>query len=269
MRRTLQRLLFWAGILLGGCAPPETPNEPAGTAPLPYVPPRGNGGALVYSGTGSWPYESRALLDILHQHGVPAWQVVESQLSEMSLDQLASFSLLVMGGGDSNTIVGALTPDTRAKLREAVQERGLNYLGFCAGAWIAVGPSPPAGEDLRFGLGLFDSVFLDFTSMHRDGKEFAMIKAIFGDRSFRDLLWWGGPVTFDQPGAVVARYADGSPAISQTMSGSGFVLISGLHPAVGADMIRGLGLQDSDGENLDYAWTLLDAAMHQTRLPAF
>ncbi len=100
------------------------------------------------------------------------------------------------------------------------------------------------------------------------GKPFALDEAQFADGTRRKLLWYGGPVTPEIPGGVIARYSDGSPAISQMQSGKGFVIISGLHPAATKSILDWLGIRDQEAIAPEFAWELLRAVIQGKALSA-
>jgi glutamine amidotransferase-like uncharacterized protein len=68
----------------------------------------------------------------------------------MSESDLRPYRLLIVPGGNLINIGKSLTSDTTAKIRDSVQ-RGLNYLGICAGASIA-DDSPYNGLNLTSGV---------------------------------------------------------------------------------------------------------------------
>jgi len=190
-------------------------------------------------------------------------------LDSMPLDELSKYALMIFPGGDAPTITKSLTADTHAKLREAVQKRGVDYLGFCAGAWLAISPAPQPGEDVFYGIGVVAGPIQQQNYLYKEGREFAIAKASFPDGTHRDLLWYGGPITPDIPGGVLAKYPDGTPAITQINSGEGLVIVAGLHPTANLAILNVLGLSDPEAIAPDYAWKLIAAGIHHTPLPAF
>ena len=223
--------------------------------------------ALLFSGSGTWSIEVASLEDILTSHGVSFQKVTSAEMNTMNVADFANFGLLIFPGGSGGTQAGSLSSATKAALREAVQVRGVSYVGFCAGAFIAVAPKPAAGKDVSYGLGIVPGSELEYYYLENQGVPMAMTKNTFADGTSRDVLWYGGPMTPNTPGTVVAKYPDGSPAISEMWSGNGFVMISGPHPA--APPAAKAGFNDSDGADYDLAWTLMSAALHQQPLPVF
>lgn len=276
----LMILMMLASVLCVGCAMPVGPAGPASPAQAPAseperpLAPHSNPGgahtdALLFTGPSAWGAEVESLEEILYSHGTTYREVTPAQLEAMSLTELASFSALVIPGGDAPTMTRSMSAATHAKLREAVQEQGLNYLGFCAGAWLAVAPAPAPGEDVVYGLGLVNGPVQELTALARQGREFAIAQALFPGGNKRNLLWYGGPITPDIPRGVVAKYPDGTPAISQLHSGKGFVVISGLHPAATLGVLNVLGLQEREAIAPEFAWQLLEAVIAQKELPTF
>lgn len=195
--------------------------------------------------------------------------MTSDELDRMSLDELSQFKMLIFPGGGGSTQANSLGADTHARLRAAVQERGVSYIGFCAGAFIAVAPAPESGKDVSYGFGIVNGPFLDYYYLENQGKLISMTLESFADGTKRDLLWYGGPVTPNTAGGVVAKYPNGDPAITQIWSGKGFVMLSAIHPAA-PQRIRDLyGLRDSDGLDYELTWKLLDSAINQRPLQAF
>jgi glutamine amidotransferase-like uncharacterized protein len=259
-------------ILIPACAMPLGSAGPAASQSNHPPTSHRNGGrtdVLLFSGAASWGAEVDSLAEILLEHGVTYQEATSEELNAMSSDELAGYSLLIVPGGDAPTLTASLTTATHAKLRYAVQSQGLNYLGFCAGAWAAIAPAPAPGGDVSYGLGIVDGPVEQQNYLSKQGREFAISRAAFPDGSQRDLLWYGGPVTPDTPGGVIAKYADGTPAISQMWSGQGFVIVSGLHPAANVLIMNALGLNDPEAIDPDFAWKLLNSGLNRLPLPAF
>ncbi len=225
--------------------------------------------ALVYGGDGVWQDEKRSIENILTERGATWKEVSSAELEAMSVDEIASFGLLIFPGGSGGTQTRSLSVETHVKLRQAIQERGVSYIGFCAGEWIAVAPNTPPGEKAEYGFGLYDGKVLDFYRLTNEGVETSILPLSFADGTKREVFWYGGPVTPDVPGGVVARHPDGTPAITQVWSGKGFMILVGPHPGASQAARESFGLQDPDGVDFDLEWTLFEAALHQKPLQAF
>ena len=95
-----------------------------------------------------------ATTDVLLYNGTGVstsdWQTTESLIQSQGW----SYELIVIPGGIGGTITSYLTPETRLNLRQAVQDQGVGYVGFCAGAWIAVGPEAQSSATATYGLAI-------------------------------------------------------------------------------------------------------------------
>ena len=268
--------LFVSVFLLSACAMPLglSSSAPAAGAPATTHPPSSHrtgrhADVLLFAGAASWRSEIESLENILLEHGATYQEITSLQLDALSLDELLDYSLLIIPGGDAPTLTASLSAATHARLREAVQKGGLNYLGFCAGAWAAIAPAPAPDGDVSYGLGIVDGPIQKPNYLSEEGREFAISRAIFPGGKRRDLLWYGGPVTPELPGGVIVRYADWSPAVTQINSGQGYVIVSGLHPAATEPILNALGINDPEAIDPEFAWQLLDAGIRRSPLPAF
>jgi hypothetical protein len=252
-----------------GCA--KAHDHSAVDAHRPLASYRGNSdrSVLVFTGDSIWISEADSIESILQDHRVSYQEVDSKGLDQMTLDQIASYGLLIIPGGYAPTVTGSLSHQTHENLREAVQQRGLNYLGFCAGAWLAEAPAPAPGQDVVYGVGLIDGPLLQENYLEKEGYEFKIVSAEFPGDERKNLLWYGGPITPEIPGGVVARYPDGTPAITQVHSGLGFLTLSGLHPTATPGILSVLGFTDLSAVAPDFTWALLDSSMNQQPLPTF
>ncbi|MGH9575516.1 MAG: hypothetical protein ACRD40_18565 [Candidatus Acidiferrales bacterium] len=67
-------------------------------------------------------------------------------------------------------------------------------------------------------------------------------------------------------GSVVARYPDGTPAVAQGVVGSGWGVLSGVHPEAPENWRRGMNFFTSVDVDNRYAATLIQAALNRTPL---
>jgi glutamine amidotransferase-like uncharacterized protein len=253
-------------------SPQPTPTPPvASPSPLPTgVPARDyKVDVMLFNGDGVWASEEKSIKSMLLSHNATFEEVDSEELDAMSLEDITKFGLLIFPGGSGGTQSRSVSAATHARLREAVQKRGVSYIGFCAGAFIAVAPAPAPGKDVSYGFGVVDGPELEYYYLENKGVNAAMTKLKLADGTSKDILWYGGPITPKTQGGVIAKYPDGNPAITQLWSGSGFVILSGVHPTATQNMLTSLGVKSSDGIHLDFAWTLIDSALHQASLPAF
>ena len=224
---------------------------------------------MVFNGAGAWQDEVTSLESILTTNGASYQEVNSAGLDAMSVDDIAKFGLMIFPGGAGGTEAAGISAATHANLREAVQVRGVSYLGFCAGAFIAVAPAPAAGQDVSYGVGVVAGPVLNYYTLENQGVTIAMTLESFPNGTTRDLIWYGGPVTPNTPNGVIAKYPTGDPAISEMWSGKGFVILSGPHPAAPQSTRDAFGLVDTDGLDFTLAWQLISAALNQTILPTF
>ncbi len=224
---------------------------------------------LIYGGPGSWRAEIEALKRILYDHKATYEVFTPAQMNQMKIEDYDKYKAILFAGGDASVVRSALSSQTHANIREAVQSNGLNYLGFCAGAWIAVAPEAAPGEDVGYGIGVVKGPYLELNFLAKSGQEHTLDLASFPDGRRRNLLWYGGPVTPNISGKVVVKYSDGTPAISQIRSGKGLVVISGLHPAVTKQILDYIHIGNAEAIAPDFAWSLLEAVIKQKSLPTF
>lgn len=223
---------------------------------------------LLFNGIGISTSDWQTTESILKANGFSYKLANSSQLNAMSLEEMTKFGTFVFPGGYGNQITNGLTTTTRLNLRRAVREHGVGYVGFCAGAWVAVNPEVRLDQLANYGFGIAEGKHLSL--YHPEGRTPTadMVMVTFADGSKRDLVWWGGPYTPEWTNGVVARYKTGEPAISQTYAGRGYVIISGPHPEAPQGWRNTAGT-DSDGLDYDIAVDMINAAIDQQPLQAF
>jgi glutamine amidotransferase-like uncharacterized protein len=224
--------------------------------------------ALLFNGTGVSISDWQTTESILKANGFTYQLANSAQLSAMTLDEISDFGVVIVPGGSGGTIAGNVDPATRILLRQAVRERGVGYVGFCAGAWVAVGPEAETLKTASYGFALSKGSVLTLFEPNGQTPTAAMVPVSFPDGTSRQLVWWGGPATPEWKNGVVARYDDGEPAISQIFSGSGLVVISGPHPEAPQGW-RATAGYDSDGLDQDIALDMINAALKKEPLPVF
>lgn len=242
--RSIQLGLCALAFALAACKPAESNGAP----PI-----------LLFNGTGVSPNSVRALEAILKDSRLQYATVNSRQLNGMNESQLMSHRLLIVPGGNFITIGDHLTPGTAANIRQAVQG-GLNYLGICAGGLLA-GDAPSNSfhlTDVRFGF---------YAEVNRGIHKAAVTIATAGAPAL-EHYWEDGP-HFAGWGAVVGKYPDGTPAIAEGMSGKGWVILCGVHPEAPENWRQGMTFATPASPANAYARTLIDAALHGTRLPHY
>lgn len=193
---------------------------------------------LLFNGQGISTSDWQSFQSILKEMNLETETANSAQLEAMTLEQLKQYSLIIVPGGKASTISSGLSGAARLRVRQAVRDFGVSYLGICAGAWAAVGTQANSNA-------VADVVPVQFA----DGRS-------------RQLVWYGGPATPEWAGGVVARYSDGKAAISQAYSGKGFVVLSGPHPEAPQGWRNTAG-NDPDGLDYDITKELIVSALNR------
>jgi glutamine amidotransferase-like uncharacterized protein len=215
---------------------------------------------LVFDGTGTSDSDVAAIESVLTEGGLAYTTASSSRLDEMSNVELAAYRLLIVPGGNFETMGNHLQPTTAAKIHSAVQN-GLGYLGICAGAFIA-GDSPYNGFNLTGG------VRFHFYSDESRGIRKAAVAVARPREPPIDQYWEDGP-ELSGWGEVVAKYPDGTPAIVEGPVGRGWAILVGVHPEAPASWRRGMAFATTVDVDRAYAATLVNAALQRTTLPHF
>lgn len=108
--------LFAVALLAAGCEPRLAP-------------------ILLFDGEGTSPNDVAAIETILTTNGFDYATANSRQLNAMSSARLRQYRLLLVPGGNFLVMGKNIKPST-GKVHDAVQS-GLNYLGVCAGAFLA------------------------------------------------------------------------------------------------------------------------------------
>lgn len=207
--------------------------------------------ALIYDGPGAAPADVNALLGIVKDLGLTYSLVNADDLNSMSLDDIAKYGLIVWPGGYAGTATKALKPETRTRVRQAVVEKGVSYIGFCAGAFMAASPPAANGGHPEYGFSIvpYESILPEYEPNGKHQHDYAQIVTVsLPDNPRMDLVWLGGPY-FPSATEVLARYKTGAPAMMQTAAGRGFVVLTGPHPESPSGWADGFA--DADGKKGD------------------
>jgi hypothetical protein len=256
-------------------APPDTSSlDPDNPPPAPLPTPQPTPPAPTYStdvmlfnGTGISTSDWQSTEQIVKSQGLSYDLVNSGQLDAMSVDQMAGYGLMIVPGGSGGTITSGVSGTTRIRVRQAVRDRGMSFLGFCAGAWVGIGPDPGSNAP-SYGFALVPGPLL--AEYLPGGKQptAAIVPVSFPNGSVRDLVWWGGPETPQWSKGVIAKYETGKPAISESWAGKGYVIVSGPHPEAPQGW-RATAGNDPDGLDYDIAIELIQAALKKEPLPTF
>jgi glutamine amidotransferase-like uncharacterized protein len=212
---------------------------------------------LLFNGTGTSPGDVAAIETILNSNHLNHSTANSSQLNEMRESQIQGYRLLIIPGGNFIDIGNSLTPSTTANIRNAVQN-GLNYLGICAGGFFA-------GDSGYNGLNLTSGVRFRFYAAEDRGIRKAAVAVAGAGAPTLDQYWEDGP-EFTGWGAVVSKYPDGTPAIVEGAFGSGWVILTGVHPEAPASWRRGMAFLTPVNVDNAYAGTLIHAALNRVSL---
>jgi glutamine amidotransferase-like uncharacterized protein len=215
---------------------------------------------LLFDGAGTSPGDVAALKKILRSERLDYSTIDSRHLSAMSESRLRESRLLIVPGGNFERIGNSLTPAAAATIHNAVRN-GLNYLGICAGAFFA-GASPYNGLNLTSG-----SRFPFYAAEARGIRKTA-VAITTADGSTLDHYWEDGPQLTGW-GDVVGKYPDGSPAIVEGTVGSGWVILTGIHPEAPATWRRGMDFKTPAEVSNAYAVRLIRAALNREALPHY
>jgi hypothetical protein len=241
-------LTFLAGLavlVLAACGRPPSNVVPA---------------ILLFEGTGTSPNDVRAVKSILETRHLEFSTADSSRLNGMSASDLQAHRLLIVPGGNYITMGNGLAPHTTATIHDAVQ-RGLNYLGICAGGLLA-------GNVPGNGLNLAAGVRFGFYGAVNRGVHKAAVEITAAGVPPIEHYWEDGP-QYTGWGAVVGKYPDGTPAIVQGRSGKGWVILVGTHPEAPEGWRRGMPFTAPAGAANAYAGILVESASNGTPLPHF
>lgn len=217
---------------------------------------------LLFTGTGTSPGDVAALEAILDMSHLDYATASSAQLNAMAVDDLRHYRLLILPGGNFVEMGNGLTPAAAANIRAGVQD-GLNYLGICAGAFLA-GSFPQPYKSLNLASG----VQFGFYAAARSGIRKAAVAVTVAGGPTLDQYWEAGPELTGW-GTVVAKYPDGTPAVVQGTSGKGWVVLTGVHAEAPESWRRGLSFGTPASTDHDFAVTLIQAAVNRTPLPHF
>ena len=224
--------------------------------------PRGSEDILLFTGTGTSAGDVAALETILEANHLSYDTVSSAELNAMTADGIRRHRLLIVPGGNFVAIGDSLTPAARTNIRDSVRN-GLNYLGVCAGAFVA-GSFPAPYKSLNLTSGV---QFRFYSAASRNVHKTA-VAITAADGATLDQYWEDGPQLTGW-GAVVAKYPDQTPAIVEGAVGSGWVMLTGVHPEAPESWRSGLTFSTPASTDHAFAATLIQAALNRTPLPHF
>jgi len=224
--------------------------------------PHGSEAILLFTGTGTSAGDVAALETILEANHLSYDTASSAELNAMTADGIRRHRLLIVPGGNFVAIGDSLTPAARTNIRDSVRN-GLNYLGVCAGAFVA-GSFPAPYKSLNLTSGV---QFRFYSAASRNVHKTA-VAITAADGATLDQYWEDGPQLTGW-GAVVAKYPDQTPAIVEGAVGSGWVMLTGVHPEAPERWRSGLTFSTPASTDHAFAATLIQAALNRTPLPHF
>ncbi len=222
--------------------------------------PSPSGAILLFRGSGTSRGDVAAVEGVLNSRHLAYSTAGSSQLNGLSELQLRSYRLLIVPGRNFLEMGNGLHSTTTANIRNAVHA-GLNYLGICAGGFLA-------GETGSNSLNLADGVRFRFYSAESRGIRKAAVSIAVAKGTALDQYWEDGP-EFTGWGDVVGKYPDGSPAIVQGRVGSGWVILSGIHAEAPESWRSGMSFRTPASQDHAYAGSLIEAALNGVALPHY
>jgi glutamine amidotransferase-like uncharacterized protein len=228
--------------------------RPGNTSALPPA-----ASILLFNGAGTSPNDVAAVEAIMKNNHLSYSTAKSSQLNQMNQSKLRQYRLLIVPGGNFVEIGNSLTPGATANIRNAIRD-GLNYLGICAGGFFAGSYNPPYN-----GLNLTSGVRFGFYADEGRGIRKTAVSIAVAGAPALDQYWEDGP-EFTGWGAVVGKYPNGTPAIVEGNFGTGWVILSGVHPEAPDSWRRGMTFRTPAAVDHAYAATLIRAALNRTPL---
>jgi glutamine amidotransferase-like uncharacterized protein len=216
---------------------------------------------LLFTGIGTSSGDVAALQTILKTSQIDYVTVSSAELNLMAEDAIGRYRLLIFPGGNFVEMGNSLTPRTTANVRSGVQH-GVNYLGVCAGAFLA-GSFPQPYNSLNLTSGVQFGFYAAVRDLHKTD-----VSITVAGGSTMDQYWEDGPQLTGW-GAVVAKYPDGTPAVVEGTFGNGWVILTGVHPEAPESWRRGMIFRTPSRTDNAYAATLIEAALNRTTLSHF
>ena len=222
----------------------------------------GAGPVLLFTGTGTSSNDVAAIKEILNSTRLSYSPIDTFQLNRMTESQIAGYRLFIVPGGNFVEMGNGLTPGAIANVRNAVNG-GMNYLGICAGGFLA-GSFPAPNQSFN----LTSGVKFGFYSAEKNGIRKGAVTITSAEGQALDQYWEDGP-QFTGWGQVVGKYPDGTPAIVQGTVGKGWVVLIGIHPEAPASWRRGMTFHTPVSADTEFAQRLIVAALNHVALPHY
>lgn len=215
---------------------------------------------LLFVGTGTSPCDVVALQTLLGNEKLSYETVTSSQLNALSEAALSKYKLAIFPGGNFIAIGKNLTTASARNIQNAVHN-GLNYLGICAGAFLAGSSKYYNGFNLT-------GVTFGFYSAEGKGPHKLAVPIHLAAGSMMDQYWEDGP-QLSGWGNVAGKYPDGTPAITEGSSGKGWVILTGAHTEAPEQWHAKMDFHTPATVSNEYAATIIRAALTKFVLPHY
>ena len=217
---------------------------------------------LLFTGAGTSAGDISAVKRVLDRNHLDYATATSPQLNRLTASQLMTYRLVIVPGGNFMDMSASLTPQTTARIHDAVQQ-GVNYLGICAGAFLA-----GDGRGYYRSFNLASGARFDFYAAEAHGVRKAAVAIAGVNADSIEHYWEDGP-QLSGWGTVVGKYPDGTPAVVEGTSGQGWVMLAGIHPEAPETWRSGMTFTTPATAANAYAGTLVQAALTRTWLPHF
>ncbi|MEP7324199.1 MAG: BPL-N domain-containing protein [Saprospiraceae bacterium] len=215
---------------------------------------------LLYNGKGTSTNDVKAIKNLLHSNHLNFTLINSTQLNGLDTARLKKHKLIIIPGGNFIEMGDNLTHETFINIQNAVHQ-GLNYMGICAGGFLA-------GNTRNNSFNITNDVQFKFYSAEDKGIREAAVAISNPDGSIIENYWEDGP-QFSGWGEVVSKYPDGTSATVQGKYGSGWVVLTGIHAEAPATWRKEFHFTTTMESSHEYAVKLIKAAMDKTVLPHF
>jgi glutamine amidotransferase-like uncharacterized protein len=212
------------------------------------------GPILLFNGTGISSNDVAALQETLENNHLSYSTVNSQALNLMSQSALLRYRLLIVPGGNFIVMGNSLTTPGATNIRFAVQH-GLNYLGICAGAFLA------GNSAYYHGFNLTSGVKFGFYSAEYQGLHKTSVSIQSPEAPTLDQYWEDGP-QLSGWGMVVAKYPDNTPAVTEGKCGSGYVFLAGIHAEAPTGWRQDLHFNTPASTDNAYVVKLIRAALN-------
>jgi glutamine amidotransferase-like uncharacterized protein len=215
---------------------------------------------LLFNGTGTSPNDVAAIKNILWANRLNFVQVNTDQLNRLDTNQLKQYKLIIMPGGNFIEMGKSLTTGTTGTIRTAVHQ-GLNYLGICAGGFLA-------GDTHNNSFNITGGTAFKFYSAEDKGIRKAAVAVTNADGIMIEQYWEDGP-QLNGWGQVISKYPDGTAATVQGNYGAGWIVLTGIHAEAPESWRKEFSFSTSIENSYQYAGKLIRAALEKKAMPHF